>query len=151
MGVEKNICEFGSLDASDTWGLRNAAGSGFMLLVHKFPLNGARTSRRPPICSLLPASPFTPCVLGFFPLFCPVSSPRNCPFFAPSSVLVLYTLTDSIPSSPRSFICLQKRHRYTGDARRNCQIYSPLAGFLCTTGSLSFLCLFQRSRARKRW
>lgn len=44
-------------------------GAGFMLLVHKFPVNGARMSRRPPFCVLPPLSSPFPASSRFSPVF----------------------------------------------------------------------------------
>jgi hypothetical protein len=75
----RNDCGFaGGLDA--TARETRARGIGFMLLVHKFPMNGARMNRRPPFRALT-----YPVSSRFFSLLPPTPTPRvlcRCfPFF----------------------------------------------------------------------
>lgn len=94
-GEEKNICEFGSLDVSDALG-SGRRGSGFMLLVHKFLLNGARMSQCPPFCSTcLSFHPSVP--TDIFPFFPSLS------FFAVSFRFRLIFSSSSISSVNPSF------------------------------------------------
>lgn len=110
---ETNDCGFaGGLDATVRPERR---GAGFMLLVHKFSVNGARMSRRPLFCILPPlSSPFPASsrfsrssVAGSLSLF---RSPRFRLLWI-RSILVVGGL---ILPSARSPVCLRERHRTRG-------------------------------------
>ena len=94
-GKKRSVREFGgSLDASERERERDIATTGFILVLHKFLLNGKRMSRRPP--SVL-------CYLPFPPL---LPSPSSTIF--PSSVR---SISSSIFASLRPFVRKCERPR----------------------------------------
>jgi len=122
----RNDCGFaGGLDATarETRARARARGIGFMLLVHKFPMNGARMNRRPPFRALT------------YPVSSRFFSPRPLPLvsFLPSAFLrstagscvlaLSWWPVDLDPPLCEISCLLGSVTGREGDARRNFRIY----------------------------
>lgn len=124
----RNVCGFaGSLDAFLSE--RQARRTGFMLLVHKFPINGARISRRPSrSCWSTRSIVFSEIFLDlFFALTgylsfvrLPVSAVPPAAFLRPADAVAA---ARSSPSS-RSSVCLRECHAES--RRRHARKFSNL-------------------------